>query len=81
MLDVVCGGSSLLVMIVCPGLIALCIVDINSEGVKVMKVRTTFIHPTKGIQDATIENAPSAEDVKSKLEEIGCSVLTAEEEK
>lgn len=53
----------------------------KGEGVKSMKVRTTFIHPTKGIQDVTVENAPSIEDVTNKLKEIGCSVLTAEEEK
>lgn len=46
-----------------------------------MKVRVTFIHPTKGIQDATVENAPSVEDVTNKLKEIGCSVLTSKEEK
>lgn len=46
-----------------------------------MKVRVTFIHPTKGMQDATIDNAPSVEEVSNKLKEIGCSVLVAEEEK
>jgi hypothetical protein len=46
-----------------------------------MKVRTVFIHPTKGIQDVTVENAPSVEDVTNKLEKIGCSILAAEEEK
>jgi hypothetical protein len=49
--------------------------------VKEMKVRTTFIHPTNGIQDVTIENAPSIEATINKLEELGCAVMTAEEEK
>jgi hypothetical protein len=53
----------------------------KDKGVKNMKVRTTFIHPTKGLQDVTIENAPSIEDVVNKLKENGCGVLTAEEEK
>lgn len=46
-----------------------------------MKVRTTFIHPIKGVQDVTVENAPSVEHVVTKLNEIGCSVLVAEEAK
>ncbi|NYV64629.1 hypothetical protein HYI36_05125 [Bacillus sp. Gen3] len=46
-----------------------------------MNVRTTFIHPTKGIQDVTVKNASSVEEVTNRLNEIGCAVLTAEEEK
>lgn len=63
------------------GLCLFSTIDKNCEGVKIMKVRVTFIHPTKGIQDATVENAPSVEDVTNKLKEIGCSVLTSKEEK
>ncbi|GLI82371.1 hypothetical protein ANABIO32_00570 [Rossellomorea marisflavi] len=46
-----------------------------------MKVRVLFIHPTSGMHDATIENASSVDEVKKKLEEANCAVLTIEEEK
>lgn len=46
-----------------------------------MVVKTLFIHPEKGLQDVLIQNAPSVEFVRNKLKEIGCEVLTAEEEK
>lgn len=46
-----------------------------------MKVRVIFIHPTKGVNDATIEYASCVEDVVNKLNEVGCSVLSVEEEK
>jgi hypothetical protein len=46
-----------------------------------MKVRTVFIHPKNGLQDISILQAPSVEHVVGKLKEIGCEVLTAEEEK
>jgi len=46
-----------------------------------MKVRTLFIHPERGLQDAVIENAPSVQYVIDKLKEVGCAVLTAEEER
>jgi hypothetical protein len=46
-----------------------------------MIVRATFIHPEKGLQDVSIQHAPSVEDVVNKLKDIGCAVLTAEEEK
>ena len=45
-----------------------------------MKVRTLFIHPTKGLQDATVKDAPSVKDVIKALKEQGCKVLRAEEE-
>ena len=45
-----------------------------------MKVRTVFIHPDKGLQDTTVQNATSVEEVVDKLKELGCGVLTAEEE-
>jgi hypothetical protein len=45
-----------------------------------MKVRVLFIHPVSGLHDVTIENSPSIEDARRKLEEAKCKVLTIEEE-
>jgi hypothetical protein len=45
-----------------------------------MKIRVLFIHPTTGLHDVTIEDAPSIEDAKQKLNEANCKVLTIEEE-
>lgn len=46
-----------------------------------MKVRVVFIHPQSGLQDISVLQAPSVEHVVGKLKEVGCEVLTAEEEK
>jgi hypothetical protein len=46
-----------------------------------MIVRVTFIHPEKGLQDVSIQDVPSVDNVVTKLRDIGCAVLTAEEEK
>lgn len=45
-----------------------------------MKVRTLFIHPEKGLQDISVTEAQTVEEVVERLEEIGCKVLSAEEE-
>lgn len=46
-----------------------------------MVVRTVFIHPKTGLHDVSVQQAPSIEYVVNRLKEIGCKVLTAEEEK
>lgn len=42
-------------------------------------VRTVFLHPEKGLQDVSIQQAPSVDDVVSKLKNMGCVVLSAEQ--
>lgn len=44
-----------------------------------MEVRVLFIHPEKGMQDVSIQNATSVEAVSEKLKELNCAVLLAEE--
>lgn len=44
-----------------------------------MTVRAIFLHPEKGLQDVSIQEAPSIDDVVSKLKNMGCVVLSAEQ--
>ena len=44
-----------------------------------MVVEVSFIHPNKGAKCIQINNAPSVEDVIKKLNDMGCTVLSAEE--
>lgn len=46
-----------------------------------MKVRVTFIHPITGLHDLSILEAKSVESVVTKLREMDCGVLVAEEDK
>jgi len=43
-------------------------------------VRVLFIHPEKGLQDIGVKNG-TIEEVRTKLEELGCAILTIEVEK
>ncbi|WP_185830839.1 hypothetical protein [Siminovitchia terrae] len=44
-----------------------------------MTVRVLFIDPKKGLKDVSIQEAPSVDDVVSKLKNMGCVVLSAEQ--
>jgi hypothetical protein len=45
-----------------------------------MKVNVLFIHPVSGMHDITVEEAPSVEHVRKRLEEEKCQVLRIEED-
>jgi hypothetical protein len=44
-----------------------------------MKVNVLFIHPVSGMHDVTVEEAPSVEHVRKRLEEEKCQILNIEE--